>query len=58
MLMIDCVELVLANQPLKMRKLQGDHSVRSQQMGHASRKVVEVRNLRQLQKFVADVVEA
>src|SRR5215208_4964005 len=52
MLMIDRVELILVDEPLEMRKLQRDHAVRSQQMRHARRKIVEVRHLRQ--HIVAD----
>src|SRR5262245_23895504 len=52
MLMIDRVELVVLDQSFEMRELERDDSVRSQQVGHSRRKVIEIRNLRQ--HIVAD----
>src|ERR1700675_522752 len=52
MLVIDGVELILVDKLLKMWKLQRDHSMRSQQVHHARRKIVEVRHL--CQHIVSD----
>src|SRR5262245_25615688 len=46
MLVIDGVELVLGNKPLKMWELECDHTVRSQKVGHPRGKVVEIGDLR------------
>src|SRR5882724_2670754 len=52
MLVIDGVELILVDKLLKMWELQRDHSMRSQQVCHAGRKIIEVRHL--CQHIVAD----
>ena len=50
--MIDRVELVLVDEPLEMRKLERDHTVRRQKMRHPCGEVVEIGDLRQ--HIVAD----
>ena len=52
MLVIDRVELVLVDEPLKMRELERDHTVRRQKMRHPCGEVVEIGDLRQ--HIVAD----
>ena len=45
--MVDCVKLVLVDQPLEMRKLECNYPVRRKQMRHACGEVVEIGDLRQ-----------
>src|ERR1700738_3768990 len=45
MLVIDGVELVLVNEPLKMGELERDHTIRSQQMHHSRSEIVEIGDL-------------
>src|SRR5262245_28249844 len=52
MLVIDCVELILVDEPLKMGDLECDYTVRRKQMRHSCGEVVEIRDLRQ--HIVAD----
>ena len=47
MLVVDRIELVLVDQALKMRHLDGDHAFRRQEMRHAGDEIVELRHLRQ-----------
>src|SRR5215831_1535336 len=47
MLVIDGIELVLDHKAFEVRELQRNNPFRSQQSGHSSGEVVEVRNLRQ-----------
>ena len=51
-LMVDGIELVFLDQPLKMGKLECNHAIRRQQDLHTRNKIVEVRDLRQ--HIVAD----
>ena len=46
-LVVDGVELVLRNKSFKVRKLQRNDPLRCEKMGHSSRKIVEIGNLRQ-----------
>ena len=50
--MIDRVELVFVDQPLKVGKLERNHAVRSKKMRHPRGEVIEVGDLRQ--HIVAD----
>src|SRR5215472_15520114 len=52
MLVVDGIELILADEPLKMGKFERDHTVRSNHVGHSRCKVVKIRDLRQ--HIVAD----
>src|SRR6516165_5584977 len=52
MLVIDGVELVLVNKPLKMRELERYHTIWGQQMHHSRSEIVEIGDLRQ--HIVAD----
>src|SRR5262245_29284889 len=52
MLVIDGIKLILGNEPLEMRKLERDHSLRREQMRHTRGEIVEIRNLGQ--DIVAD----
>src|ERR1700724_350704 len=52
MLVVDGIELVAVNEPLKVRKLQCDHAVGRQQVRHFCGEIVEIRHLRQ--NVVAD----
>src|SRR5215472_1233308 len=47
MLVINGVELVLVNEPLKVGELERDHTIRGQQMHHSCSEIVEIRDLRQ-----------
>src|SRR5262245_41058181 len=47
MLVIDSIELVLGNEPLKMRELERDYTVRSQQVRHSRGEIIEIGHLRQ-----------
>src|SRR5262249_12377239 len=52
MFVVDRVELILVDEPLKMGDLECDHTVRRKQMRHSCGEVVEIRDLRQ--HIVAD----
>src|SRR5262245_10850420 len=47
MLVIDRVELVFVDKPLKMWELERDHTVRGEKMRHPCGEVVEIGDLRQ-----------
>src|SRR5262249_45374674 len=47
MFVVDGIKLIFLNQAFKMRKLERNHATWSQQVRHASREVIEIRDLRQ-----------
>src|SRR2546430_15107473 len=46
--MVNCVELILFHQPLKVGKFHGDYAVRLQQDLHSRNKIVQIGHLREL----------
>src|SRR5271170_5669595 len=52
MLMIDRIELIFLDEPLKMGELECDYTIWCKQMHHSCGEVVKIRNLRQY--IVAD----
>src|SRR5262249_13841371 len=52
MLVVNGIELIVFDEPLKVRKLQSDHAVGGQQVRHSGGEIIEIRHL--CQNVVAD----
>ena len=45
--MIDRIELILLHQPVKVRELHGNHTVRLEQLFHSCHEIIQLRHVRQ-----------